>query len=357
MLYDRIRALLGKIGSLLFSWRTLVVFLILGVTVLLGPVSSTTERGLGAVLSDQSHTSPEVSTVPLPTVIAETRSPAGASVEIEPEPVGSIERTIPVNLDVGGLKRAMWTSAETVGELLETEGIVLGPRDLVQPELNTPIAPDLQITITRVQDEYYIEEVPVPVETHWEPEPKMEIDQYKVIQWGREGAKRRRIRVHYENGREVSRTQEEEWIAKEPLSRLFTYGTKIVLRRFDTPDGPVTYWRKLRMLATSYNAPTAGVSPDHPWYGLTKLGWKAREGIIAVDPRVINLRQEMYVPGYGPGVAGDTGGAIKWRRIDLCYDDDNLILWHRWVDVYLLAPAPPSDDINWIIPNYPNETE
>jgi 3D (Asp-Asp-Asp) domain-containing protein len=26
------------------------------------------------------------------------------------------------------------------------------------------------------------------------------------------------------------------------------------------------------------------------------------------------------VPGYGYGVAADTGGAIKGNRIDLCYD-------------------------------------
>jgi 3D (Asp-Asp-Asp) domain-containing protein len=65
-----------------------------------------------------------------------------------------------------------------------------------------------------------------------------------------------------------------------------------------------------------------------------------RHGIVAVDPRVIDLRSNVYVPGYGVGIAGDTGGAIKGRRIDLGYDDDNLILWYRWVDVHLLTPVP-----------------
>lgn len=48
----------------------------------------------------------------------------------------------------------------------------------------------------------------------------------------------------------------------------------------------------------------------------------------------------MYVPGYGVGIACDTGGAIVGKRIDLGYDDDNLKLWARWVDVYLLTPVP-----------------
>ncbi len=33
-------------------------------------------------------------------------------------------------------------------------------------------------------------------------------------------------------------------------------------------------------------------------------------------------------------------------RIDLGYDDDNLVLWYRCVDVYWLAPVPENvDDI------------
>jgi hypothetical protein len=61
----------------------------------------------------------------------------------------------------------------------------------------------------------------------------------------------------------------------------------------------------------------------------------------------------MYIPGYGNGEALDTGSAIRARRIDLGYDDDNLELWNRWVDVYLLWPPPPAYQITWVLPNYP----
>jgi 3D (Asp-Asp-Asp) domain-containing protein len=73
-----------------------------------------------------------------------------------------------------------------------------------------------------------------------------------------------------------------------------------------------------------------------------------RHGIVAVDPSVIRLGSQVYVPGYGVGLAGDTGGAIYGRRIDLGYDDSNLVLWYRWVDVYLLTPVPNS--INYLSP-------
>jgi 3D (Asp-Asp-Asp) domain-containing protein len=74
-----------------------------------------------------------------------------------------------------------------------------------------------------------------------------------------------------------------------------------------------------------------------------------RKGIVAVDPRVVNLFQEVYVAGYGFGVAADTGGAIKGRRIDLGYDENNLVLWYNWVDLYLLTPPPDPSKIRYII--------
>ena len=53
---------------------------------------------------------------------------------------------------------------------------------------------------------------------------------------------------------------------------------------------------------------------------VTATGARARRGVIAVDPRVIPLGTHVYVPGYGYAVAADTGGAIKGRRVDLCFE-------------------------------------
>ncbi|BBN98419.1 3D domain-containing protein [Sporolactobacillus terrae] len=39
--------------------------------------------------------------------------------------------------------------------------------------------------------------------------------------------------------------------------------------------------------------------------------------VIAVDPKVIPLGSKVKIPGYGVFVAGDTGGAIKGKRIDV----------------------------------------
>lgn len=51
--------------------------------------------------------------------------------------------------------------------------------------------------------------------------------------------------------------------------------------------------------------------------GTTATGLPVAPGIVAVDPSVIPLGTRMYVPGYGPGVAADTGAAVTGLDIDL----------------------------------------
>lgn len=51
--------------------------------------------------------------------------------------------------------------------------------------------------------------------------------------------------------------------------------------------------------------------------GTTATGTRVHYGAIATDPRVIPLGTRLYVPGYGPGRAEDTGSAVKGRHVDV----------------------------------------
>jgi 3D (Asp-Asp-Asp) domain-containing protein len=51
--------------------------------------------------------------------------------------------------------------------------------------------------------------------------------------------------------------------------------------------------------------------------GHTASGLPVGVGVIAVDPSVIPLGTRVFVPGYGPAVAADTGSAIRGAIIDL----------------------------------------
>ena len=72
----------------------------------------------------------------------------------------------------------------------------------------------------------------------------------------------------------------------------------------------------LTMIPTTYNPYHCGGDGR----GLTRLGLKARYGVVAVDPRFIPLGTKLYIDGYGYAIAADTGGAIKGNRIDLCVE-------------------------------------
>ncbi len=266
-----------------------------------------------------------------------------------------IQRSKPATIQVDGCLIKTRTLGDTVSEALAQEGVALLGKDYTQPSVDAPIVGDVAIRVVRVREETVIEQDPISFETVSQPDPNLELDHQRLDQEGEDGVTKRRICVVYEDGQEVERGLEAEWVDHEPKNKVIAYGTKIVLREVETSEGTLTYWRKFRALATSYTAATSGKNRDHPEYGITRLGWQMRGGIVAVDPRVINLKTELYVPGYGVGVAADTGGKVRGRHVDLGYEEDELKLWYEWVDVYLLAPPPPTNQIRWVLPSWPRE--
>ena len=59
---------------------------------------------------------------------------------------------------------------------------------------------------------------------------------------------------------------------------------------------------------------------------------------------LIAMRSLLYVDGYGFAWAGDVGGAIKGKRIDLCYNTtEEALRWgRRKAKVYVLGRRPLS---------------
>jgi uncharacterized protein YabE (DUF348 family) len=265
-----------------------------------------------------------------------------------------IQRSTPLVILADGQRIKTRTRSDTVTQVLEDESIELVDRDYTIPDKETEVYDSMTVQVVRVQEQVVLEEEPIPFETVWQPDAELELDKQRLDQGGAAGAKRRLVRIVYENGEETERVTEDEWVETPPTTEIIAYGTNIVLREVRTSEGTKTYWRKFRALATAYSASTAGTPPDAPWYGRTYMGLPARKGIIAVDRNVISLGTWMYVPSYGIGLAGDLG--VQGKHIDLCFDEDNLPRgFYRWVDVYLLTPVPPADKIRWILPSYPRE--
>jgi resuscitation-promoting factor RpfB len=265
----------------------------------------------------------------------------------------AIERSKPVLVTADGRTTHTRTRGKTVGGTLMDLGILVTDNDRVTPPLDQPVVEQQQIRLVRISHVTLVERKPIPYVSVLVPDDNLEIDTQRLAQAGVNGEHRKRFKVITEDGIEVSRTLVDEWVAAQPVTRMVAFGRKIVPRTLDTPEGPVTYWRKIRMYSTSYSPARSGTPKSVPWYGRTRIGLKLRKGIVAVDPKVIPLQSWVYVPGYGKAIAGDTGGGIKSKWIDMGFEDFNYESWHGWTDVYLLDPPPTASRIMWVLPNYP----
>jgi uncharacterized protein YabE (DUF348 family) len=275
-----------------------------------------------------------------------TRLQAGTAIKIE--------RATPIVLLVDGQTIKTRTHGQTVSEILTMENIALMGQDYSRPNPNYVVSPNDIIEVVRVQETLEIEAEYIPFETEWVADAEMELDQQEVRQQGVTGVIKSRTRVHYENGQVTWREFEDEWLDQAPTNRLIAYGTEVVVRSLETPDGPIQYWRRIPMLATAYTAATSGKALDHPRYGVTRSGLEAGYGIVAVDPKVVPFMSEVYVPGYGLGIAGDTGGSVLGKHIDLGFDENKpLPSIYEWRDVYLLTPVPSANRIRYVLPQWP----
>ena len=71
---------------------------------------------------------------------------------------------------------------------------------------------------------------------------------------------------------------------------------------------PVAAAGTITVTATGYSLP-----------GHTSTGLPVGYGVVAVDPAVIPLGSRLTIPGYGEGVAADTGSAVTGYTIDLWF--------------------------------------
>jgi cystine transport system substrate-binding protein len=103
---------------------------------------------------------------------------------------------------------------------------------------------------------------------------------------------------------------------------------------------------RARELAVATRAPAASVAPPavtiggrrtmvvsasgYALPGATATGVPVGWGVVAVDPSVIPLGTRMTIPGYGTGVASDTGPAVQGASIDLWFPNEAAALaWGR----------------------------
>ena len=247
-----------------------------------------------------------------------------------------VEHAIPVIVTLPQGKLILYSLQSTVGETLAEGGVELPPNYRLEPPSSATVSPGMAIHVITISEEQELEEERIESRTLYRPDYSLPFGESRVV-LGQDGVRFRRYTIVYENGQIVSRKLAAEWYDPEPRNTVIYYSPASAPPG-DIPDD-LNVARVLRVYATWYSAASAGRPPSDPAYGITATGVPVARGIVAVDPSVIPLGTRMYIPGYGFGVAADTGGGIHGNMIDLGYPDGVIPDWTtHWVDIYILGP-------------------
>lgn len=257
-----------------------------------------------------------------------------------------LERSQPFQIQIGENVIPARSISSQTGSALADAGITLQGGDYSQPAEDQPVPENGLINVIRVDEEIILKQDPLEFTSQFQPTNELALDERKVLDSGSYGLKAQRIRVRYENGEEVSRAVEKEWVVKEPEPRIIGYGTDIEIRTVETPDGPIRVWREIDAFATSYNESCPGCD------SITASGSVLKKGVIAVTLEWYRYMQglQVYIPGYGFGRIEDVGGGLPGKFwVDLGYKKKNYVPWSQNVTVYFLAPPPPPENIMYVL--------
>ena len=218
---------------------------------------------------------------------------------------------------VDGLKeRQVWSTSTTVANFLKQQGITLGEYDRVGKSMEEVIAPEDRIAVVRVEKVTDVVEESIDFAIEKKNDSSLLKGKEKVVTTGEKGTVARTYEVVKENGQVVSKTLQSEKVVQEPKKQIVAVGTKVITASVSRNNSPApASGNEFYVTATAYTANCSGCS------GVTATGLNLKANpsskVIAVDPSVIPLGSKVWVEGYGYAIAGDTGGAIKGKKIDV----------------------------------------
>lgn len=234
------------------------------------------------------------------------------------------------------LPRTVETKAQTIGEALTAAGITCGKNDRIVPRPSVALTAGQKIVITRVRFETETETQSIPFKTVFKMSREVAPGHIEAGHHGAPGILTKTYNAGYVNDHRTCRDLISTRVTKAPQDQETLAGIRVrEARALPSRSGSYQRMRCYSMVATGYS-PYEGSST-----GRCATGMRAGYGVVAVDPRLIPLGSKLYVEGYGYAVAGDTGGAIKGRRIDLghtTHSEANNV-GRRHVTVWLLSPA------------------
>lgn len=254
-------------------------------------------------------------------------------------PVDSAPTQVLVTLILDDVASTFSTTATTVAGVLAERNVIFDGRDRLAPAVDTPLRGGDTIVLSHINAWTETVRQPIAAKVRNIPSFRVGIGKTKVLESGADGLKEVAYLVTRDAERSglLRRSLMSAKVIRPSRTRVIAHGigeyalTQLARRGVEATGRFAG--AAMKMVATAYTAGCAGCS------GITAIGRPAGRGIVAVDPSVIPLGTQLFIPGYGRALAGDTGGAIHGNRIDLGFDSmsDAFQFGTRPIVVYLLA--------------------
>ncbi len=261
---------------------------------------------------------------------------------IQDDAVIEIYRAVNVNITLMGETKEYRTTETTVGGVLAELGVTLNPADQITPSLDTIIYEGSSIEVVSIVNQEVAVQEEIGYQSRQVENVNLAPGEKVLVQAGSKGLLETVYDVQYVNGVEVSRTWLRQQRIIESVDEIVEYGPESVWQLGVVPAYRPTKYKKVETFhATAYDASPAD---NGIWAGKTSTGMPLVYGVIAVDPRVIPYGTKMYIESvdgqfkYGYAIAGDCGGAIKGKKVDLFFPNRSTCFQfgRRDVNIYFL---------------------
>jgi 3D (Asp-Asp-Asp) domain-containing protein len=246
-----------------------------------------------------------------------------------------------VSVTISGFTSLHTLQGGTVADALAAAGYTPDPRDNVRDHITpapaSPVEEGMEITVIRYTVLHEVRTEDIPYETVEQSSRNVNAGTSVITTEGELGVREYTYEVILRDGVEYRRSEPRADVVKEPVTEVIVRGTGGTIK---LDCGTYRrYTRRVEIIAYAYTT-------ENKDRKINAIGNVARRGTIAVDPKYIPLRIDVFVTSrngswhYGLARTEDTGRGIKGNKIDLFMDtrDECIQFGVRRGYLYILAP-------------------